>query len=116
MKTLEDQMSSYAAYHQDGRNNATHFVGVPAIMLSLFIPLDWLRIEGTDVLGLPLSAALLLAVVVLAYYLMLDLALGAFSWSSRRSCCTRATPSLSKAPGRDGSGSRCCSSEAGHCS
>ena len=31
MKTLEDQMSFYAAYHQDARNKATHFVGVPVI-------------------------------------------------------------------------------------
>ncbi len=45
MKTLEQQMGFYAAYHQDARNKATHFVGVPAIMLSLFIPLAWLRIE-----------------------------------------------------------------------
>lgn len=29
MKTLEDRMSFYAAYHQDARNKATHFVGVP---------------------------------------------------------------------------------------
>lgn len=26
MKTLEDQMSFHAAYHQDARNKATHFV------------------------------------------------------------------------------------------
>ena len=39
MKLLEEQMGFYAAYHQDGRNKATHFIGVPAIMLSLFIPL-----------------------------------------------------------------------------
>ena len=45
MRTLEDQMSFYAAYHQDGRNKATHFIGVPAIMLSLFIPLAWIRFE-----------------------------------------------------------------------
>ena len=36
MKTLEEQMSVYAAYHQDARNKATHFFGVPMIMLSLF--------------------------------------------------------------------------------
>ena len=46
MKSLEDQMSFYAAYHQDARNKATHFIGVPAIMLSLFIPLAWLRVES----------------------------------------------------------------------
>jgi uncharacterized membrane protein YGL010W len=69
MKTLEEQMSFYAAYHQDARNKATHFVGVPAIMLSLFIPLAWLKIQ---VGGLYLTAAIVLAAVVLIYYVFLD--------------------------------------------
>ena len=73
MKSLEEQMAFYAAYHQDPRNKATHFVGVPVIILSLFIPLAWPRI---DVAGMPLTAAMLVAAVVLAYYLMLDLSLG----------------------------------------
>jgi uncharacterized membrane protein YGL010W len=73
MKTLEEQMGFYAAYHQDSRNKATHFVGVPAIMLSLFIPLAWLRI---DLGGLTLSAAMLFAGAVVVYYLILDVPLG----------------------------------------
>jgi uncharacterized membrane protein YGL010W len=72
MKTIEDQMGFYAAYHQDARNKATHFIGVPAIMLSLFIPLAWLRI---DLAGVPLTAAMLIAAVVLAYYFVLDVPL-----------------------------------------
>ena len=72
MKTIEDQMSFYAAYHQDARNKATHFIGVPAIMLSLFIPLAWLRI---DVGGAPVTAAMLFAAVVLIYYFLLDVPL-----------------------------------------
>jgi uncharacterized membrane protein YGL010W len=72
MKTLEDQMSFYAAYHQDGRNKATHFIGVPAIMLSLFIPLAWLRVE---VGGVALTAAMLFAAAVLVYYFLLDVPL-----------------------------------------
>jgi uncharacterized membrane protein YGL010W len=72
VKTLEDQMSFYAAYHQDARNKATHFIGVPAIMLSLFIPLAWLR---ADVAGVTLTAAMLFAAVVLAYYFLLDVPL-----------------------------------------
>lgn len=64
MRTLEEQMAFYAAYHQDARNKATHFVGVPAIMLSLVIPLAWLRLE----LGaFTVTAAMLLAAAVLAY-------------------------------------------------
>ena len=72
MKTLEDQMGFYAAYHQDPRNKATHFVGVPAIMLSLFIPLSWLRLELG---GVTVTGAIVLAAAVLAYYLMLDVPL-----------------------------------------
>jgi len=74
VKTLEDQMAFYAAYHQDARNKATHFIGVPVIVLSLFIPLAWLRV---DVGGVPVTAAMVFASVVLVYYFMLDFALGA---------------------------------------
>ena len=73
MKTLEEQMAFYAAYHQDARNKATHFVGVPVIMLSLFVPLAWLR---ADLGGIVVTAAMVFAAVVLVYYLLLDVALG----------------------------------------
>ena len=73
MKTLEDQMSFYAAYHQDARNKATHFVGVPMIVFSLMIPLGWLRVDAG---GFPLSVALLVTSVLLLYYLALDIPLG----------------------------------------
>jgi len=73
VKTLEDQMSFYAAYHQDARNKATHFVGVPMIVFSLMIPLGWLR---ADVDGFTLSAALIVTSALLLYYLVLDLPLG----------------------------------------
>jgi uncharacterized membrane protein YGL010W len=69
MKTLAEQMSTYAAYHQEARNKATHFIGVPAIVLSLMIPLSWLRVEAV-------SAAMVITAVLLAYYLALDLWLG----------------------------------------
>ena len=73
MRSLEDQMSVYAAYHQDARNKATHFVGVPVIILSLFIPLAWLRV---DIGGVAISAAMVIAAVLIVYYLVLDVPLG----------------------------------------
>ena len=73
MKRLEDQMSFYAAYHQDSRNKATHFVGVPMIVFSLMIPLGWLR---ADIDGFTISAALIVTSALLLYYLALDLPLG----------------------------------------
>jgi uncharacterized membrane protein YGL010W len=69
---LEEQMAFYAAYHQDARNKATHFVGVPLIMLALLIPLSFMRIE---ILGFGVTPAMLLAAAVLAYYFVLDVAL-----------------------------------------
>jgi uncharacterized membrane protein YGL010W len=69
MKTIEEQMATYAAYHQDVRNKVTHFVGVPVIVLSLFIPLAWLRFGDV-------SAAMVLAAVLVVYYLILDVPLG----------------------------------------
>jgi uncharacterized membrane protein YGL010W len=73
MESLEAQMATYSAYHQDARNKATHFIGVPIIVLSLFIPLAWLR---ADIGGLAISAGMVLGAIVLAYYLALDLVLG----------------------------------------
>jgi uncharacterized membrane protein YGL010W len=72
MKTLEDQMTVYAAYHRDARNKATHFAGVPAIMLALFIPLSWLRFEAGS---LSITAAMVLGGAVVLYYLLLDIPL-----------------------------------------
>src|SRR5438094_4332490 len=73
MKSLEAQMAAYAAYHQDARNKATHFIGVPAIALSLFVPLAWARFELG---GVMVSAAMLLMAIFVLYYLVLDVALG----------------------------------------
>lgn len=72
MQTLEQQMSFYAAYHQDARNKATHFVGVPMIIFGLFIALGWARLELG---GVTLTAAMLLAAVVLVWYFLLDVPL-----------------------------------------
>jgi uncharacterized membrane protein YGL010W len=69
MKNIEEQMSFYAAYHQDARNKATHFIGVPAIILSLFIPLAWIRFEAAGVL---VTAAMVFAAAVVLYYFFLD--------------------------------------------
>lgn len=74
MKTLVDQMSVYAAYHRDATNKAIHFVFVPLIVWSgmglLMLPGSW------PVGSIAITAALVVATAMLAYYLLLDLALG----------------------------------------
>ncbi|HEX4329855.1 MAG TPA: Mpo1-like protein [Burkholderiales bacterium] len=69
MRTLEQQMSFYLRYHRNPWNRLTHFIGVPVIIFSLFIPLGWLRlpVDGFDVTG-----AQLFALVVMLYYFVLD--------------------------------------------
>ena len=40
MKTLVDQLAQYADYHRDRRNIATHFVGIPMIVLAVQVLLS----------------------------------------------------------------------------
>ena len=72
MKTLEQQMAFYAAYHRNRWNRLTHFVGVPAIIFSILIPMAWLRLP---VAGVELTVAMLFVAIVLLYYFVLDVPL-----------------------------------------
>ncbi|HEY2608686.1 MAG TPA: Mpo1-like protein, partial [Paraburkholderia sp.] len=40
MSTLTQQLTQYAAYHRDRRNIATHFIGIPLIVLALAVLLS----------------------------------------------------------------------------
>jgi uncharacterized membrane protein YGL010W len=70
MKTLHEQLDSYAAYHHDWRNKITHFVGVPLVTFSIFVPLGWLRFVHEP--QLPITGATVFYLGVLIYYLALD--------------------------------------------
>jgi uncharacterized membrane protein YGL010W len=73
MKTLEDQLSQYAAYHRDSRNIATHFVGVPMIVVAVATLLSR---PSFEVAGVPVSPALLASAATGLYYLALNVGLG----------------------------------------
>ena len=72
MKPLSQQIAFYAAYHQDARNRATHFIGVPAIAFAILIPMAWLDVTAS---GVRVSLATAFTLAVLLYYVRLDLAL-----------------------------------------
>ena len=74
MKTLTDQLAQYAAYHRDRRNIATHFIGIPMIVLAVQVLLSRPVIANV---GAPITPALLLTVLTCIYYLVLDRPLGA---------------------------------------
>ena len=69
MKTLDQQMAVYAAYHRNRWNRLTHFIGVPAIIFAILIPMVWVPV------GDGITLAHLFLGLVLAYYFMLDVPL-----------------------------------------
>lgn len=73
MKTLTEQITNYAAYHRDPRNIATHFAGIPLIVLAVTA---LLARPGWEVSGVMLSPAVLAALAAGLYYLRLDLRFG----------------------------------------
>lgn len=73
MKTLEQQLGNYAAYHRDRRNIATHFVGIPMIVFAVQVLLARARFPVGPA---EVSAAVLGTVAATLYYLRLDLRYG----------------------------------------
>lgn len=73
MRTLEQNLTQYAAYHRDRRNIATHFIGVPMIVFSLIVALATATISVEPV---AITGAAILSIAVCAWYLKLDLGLG----------------------------------------
>jgi uncharacterized membrane protein YGL010W len=73
LRSLIDHLAGYAAYHRDRRNIATHFVGIPMIVVAIVILLS--RPEFA-LAGLPLSPAAIAAFLAVLFYLALDRALG----------------------------------------
>src|SRR5262245_19774626 len=70
MKSLAEQLDSYAAYHADVRNKLTHFLGVPLVTFAIFLGLSWLRfVHDPD---FPYTGATLFYLIVALYYLWLD--------------------------------------------
>lgn len=46
MKSLEQHLSEYFAYHMDARNRATHMVGIPLTTFAIFLFLGFFRFSG----------------------------------------------------------------------
>jgi uncharacterized membrane protein YGL010W len=73
MRSLTEQIVNYAAYHRDRRNIATHFVGVPMIVVAV----TTLLAQPTfPIGGLPIAAVWPVAIAAGLYYLALDLRFG----------------------------------------
>jgi len=64
------QMSRYSSYHRDGRNKAIHFVGVPAIAVSLLLPLALVKFGAAG--WYDISLATVFAGAVWLFWVALD--------------------------------------------
>lgn len=73
MKNLVEHLSQYAAYHRDPRNIATHFVGIPLIVLAVTVLLSR---PGLALGGVWWSPATLVAAWSVWFYLRLDTRFG----------------------------------------
>ncbi len=73
MKTLEENLTQYAAYHRDRRNIATHFAGVPMIVFAIILALATAVVHVGPV---AITMAAVVSVLMCAYYFKLDWVFG----------------------------------------
>jgi len=71
MRSIEDRMAGYAAYHRNPKNKLTHFFGVPMVYYTPLIPLGW-SWARFEVAGLELSLAMVVFLLVMLWYFTLD--------------------------------------------
>ena len=72
MKSAVEQLATYKSVHLNASNIITHFVGVPLIVWAAFLFFSFIRIPIGDIV---VSGALVAAVLVSIYYVMLRLSL-----------------------------------------
>jgi uncharacterized membrane protein YGL010W len=63
------QLATYASYHRDERNRATHFIGIPAIVFAILLPLALARVGSV-------SAAIVVAALAVISWIALDRVIG----------------------------------------
>lgn len=66
---LMDMLVGYASAHQHPINIAVHLIGIPTIMLGVFIPLTWVTIEVESV---ALNLAQIILIAMFIFYVTLD--------------------------------------------
>ena len=95
MKSIEENLTQYAAYHRDRRNIATHFFGIPLIVFAVVLALATVEFP---VAGLAVTAAAVAAVAACAYYFRLDAAFGAAMAVTLFAMCALASEAVARLP------------------
>ncbi len=70
----EKMMADYGYFHQDKTNLITHFIGVPIIVASFFVPFTWIKFFDITIGGFETSfnLAYILGMASLVFYFSLD--------------------------------------------
>lgn len=71
-----EQMAMYSAYHRHPSNRVTHFIGIPSIVIGLFIPLSWVPLFSLWDGEATITLATLLWFSTGIFYLWLDRGIG----------------------------------------
>ena len=93
MKSLEENLTQYAAYHRDRRNIATHFVGIPMIVLAGVTALATVTVH---VGGVDVTLAAVLSIAACVYYVMLDAVLGITMAVGLLAACAAASEAIAR--------------------
>ena len=95
MKTIEENLTQYAAYHRDRRNIATHFFGIPLIVFAIVLALAVVSFPAG---GLAITPAAVAAVAASIYYFRLDAAFGAAMALTLLAMCALASEATARLP------------------
>jgi uncharacterized membrane protein YGL010W len=96
MKTLEESLTQYAAYHRDRRNIATHFLGIPLIVFGVVLALALVSFAVGDV---AVTLAAVASIGASAYWAKLDPAFGAAMAATLFAMCAAASEITARADG-----------------
>jgi uncharacterized membrane protein YGL010W len=93
VKTIGDNLAQYAACHRDRRNIATHFAGIPMIVLGVVIALGAVTVPVGPV-EITLAAAAAIAACI--YYFVLDFVFGVTMAVALFAACAAASEILAR--------------------
>ena len=93
MAPIEETLARYAAYHRDRRNIATHFAGIPMIVLAVVIAGAGVAIPVGSV---DFTIAAIASVAACVYYLRLDLIFGVTMAVALFAACAVASEALAR--------------------
>jgi uncharacterized membrane protein YGL010W len=95
VKSIEENLTQYAAYHRDRRNIATHFAGVPMIVFAVIVALQtvWIPVGPVEV-----TVAAIVSLAMGVYYLRLDWVFGVTMAAVLFAMCAAASEITARLP------------------